>query len=82
MADVSTHFNIERGDVPRVVDLPKFSFVMVYPDRAATSALVVHDDVLQEAEAFARAILEAVAARRARKAESENQQATALVGAD
>lgn len=70
MAKVYASIGFQPGDAPVTNDDPQHSFFIVYADASMRSHVSVHDDAWSEAEAFARAILEAVAARRARKAEA------------
>jgi hypothetical protein len=52
-------------------DDPDYSFFIVNADRPQGAYLIVDDECWDEADAFARAILDGISARRARKAQAE-----------
>jgi hypothetical protein len=76
MARTSTSFRFEPGDVPRVDDDPDYSFFFVHPGSGIYA--IVDDETWDEAEAFARAILDGITKRRALKAEAARTAASAV----
>jgi hypothetical protein len=69
MARVHANIRFEPGDVPRVDDDPSYDLFIVNAGSIGGAYLIVDDEAWDEAEAFARQMLDAIATRRARKAQ-------------
>lgn len=63
---VSTSIRPEPGDVLQVDDDQRYRFFIVYCDKEGRTSLTIDDVAWSEAEALAHAILDGIAARRAR----------------